>query len=100
MENGLCRRNTCIARWQGDQRIAVIGRFRDEAAIEVQWIEYDAKKAEWRNAYNPPMVADEPDELRLFQAIDTEKAVVSTRELVLEQLVVDGQPVGEPYRRP
>ena len=96
-DNGMCRRSTCIVRWQSDTMVAIIGRFRADAAIEVQWLELDAKTRRWQNRYNPPVVRRDregPPQANL------DDASVTTRQVVLEQLVVDGEPVGEPYPQP
>jgi hypothetical protein len=96
-DNGMCRRATCIVRWHSDTMVAIIGRFRSDAAIEVQWLEYDAKSKRWQNRYNPPVARSD----REGKAdTDLTKASVTTRQVVLEQLVVDGAPVGEPYPTP
>jgi Domain of unknown function (DUF4153) len=96
-DNGMCRRSTCIVRWQSDTMVAIIGRFRADAAIEVQWLELDAKTRRWQNRYNPPVARRDregPPQANL------DDASVTTRQVVLEQLVVDGEPVGEPYPQP
>ena len=96
-DNGMCRRSTCIVRWQSDTKVAIIGRFRADAAIEVQWLELDAKTRRWQNRFNPPVATRDgegPPQAKL------DNASVTTRQVVLEQLVVDGQPVGDPYPRP
>lgn len=93
-DNGLCRRNPCIVRRYGTDRLAVIGRFRDDSAIEVQWLKYDAKSQRWGNYYQPPVVVRDADK-ETQVVIDT--ATITTRQVVLEQLMIDGQPVGEPY---
>lgn len=96
-ENGMCRRTTCIVRWQSDTKVAIIGRFRSDAAIEVQWLEFDAKSRDWQNRYSSAANAREREG---NPEADLDSASVTTRDVVLEQLVVDGQPVGEPYPRP
>jgi hypothetical protein len=93
-DEGLCRRTICIARWQNERRIAVIGRYRDESGIEVKWLQLNAKNNRWEGNGSPPVTmrvagATSKDEL--------EDAVVTTRKVVLEQFLVDGEPVGEPY---
>lgn len=95
-DNGLCRRSTCIVRRQGDDWLAIVGRFRDDSAIELQWLQYDAKSKRWENRYQPPVVARDAAKMG---EVELDKATVTTREVVLEQLLVDGEPVGDPYVR-
>jgi Domain of unknown function (DUF4153) len=94
-DNGLCRR-TCIVRREGGDWLAVVGRFRDDSNIELQWLQYDAKSKRWENRYQPPVVVRDAEKM---SQINLDEATVTTREVVLEQLIVDGQPVGDPYVR-
>ena len=93
-DNGLCRRSTCIVRRQGADWLAVIGRFRDDSRIEVQWLRFDGRSKRWENAYQPAAIARDNDKQNQIR-LDT--ANVTTRPIMLEQILIDGEPVGDPY---
>lgn len=95
--DGLCSRNVCAVRRVGPRHIAIIGRYGDQAGIDVRWLEFDRANGIWLGAQGPSVADDDAETLR---KINLNRAVVTTRQVTMEQLVVDGQPVGDPYPRP
>lgn len=93
--SGLCRRTTCIARWIGIDRVVLIGRYQGESRPAAEWFRMNPKTGNFEadSGWRPPVVADAD-----AAAIDLDQAAVSTRPVTLEQIVVDGVPVGDPYR--
>jgi hypothetical protein len=95
--DGMCARNVCAVRRVGSRHVAIIGRYGNQAQINVNWLEYDPSSGTWRGDQGPS--ADERD-VEALGKIALDRADVSTRQVTLEQFVVDGQPVGVPYPRP
>jgi len=94
---GLCQRGSCIAQWMEDGRIALIGRYNDGTPMQVYWLELDDESKKWITRFgSEPVLRDIPDEKR----IDMNRGGVTTRKVTLDQLVVDGVPVGPPYVPP
>lgn len=95
--DGLCSRNVCAVRRVGPRHIAIIGRYSNQAGIVVRWLEFERANGIWLGDQGPSVADGDAETLR---KIDLDRAVITTRQVTLEQLVVDGQPVGAPYPRP
>ena len=88
----VCDRVRCIARWTSGNTIAIISRYSADAPLTVQWIRYDAQDRQW-SSYIPDMARQAPDERKL----DMNRADVTVRPVSMEQLVVDGVPIGDVF---
>jgi Domain of unknown function (DUF4153) len=89
-----CLREPCVARWMADDRIAVLARYSKDANFELHWLIYDAHAKRWNANYAGQPIA------RAFEAektVDVTRGNVTTRKVTLEQMVVDGVPVGPVY---
>jgi hypothetical protein len=88
-----CRRQTCIVRMQGPDRIVAIGRYRADEPLDAVWFERDAASKSWRRATPGSRSATEAR----GETTDLSNAAVTVRPVTMQQLVVDGRPLGEPF---
>ena len=92
--DGLCRRMACIAYFKSPNRFILVGRYREQGELEERWFGYNPQTKRWTQTYR----AYEPaGTVRDDSKIDLERADVTTRPVTLQQLFVDGQPVGVPF---
>jgi hypothetical protein len=91
---GLCREPTCIVMWRGEDRLAIIGRYRNGGDLESFWLKRGKDGKEWVRSYGSQ------DEARESREDDTDlkKAVVTIEPVTMQQLTVDGKPVGVPFK--
>lgn len=91
--NSPCRRQTCIVQWLGPDRVAVIGRYGPDQAIEVMQLRFDPQAKRWDRYFGVKAPAGQSSDA----AIDLDEAVVTTRNVPMRELVLDGAPVGDAF---
>lgn len=89
--NGLCRRSKCVAYRTAPDRIAVIGRYNVDSGLELIWLAYDGKGQRWDQGNFGRAREVEVDKS------DLDNAVITVEDQPMRQLVINGQPVGEPF---
>lgn len=91
--DGLCREQKCIVLWRGEDRLAVIGRYRKDGEIESIWLNRGNDGNDWVRAYGGAEARETGED-----DTDLTNAVVTVEPVTMKQLTVDGKPVGVPFK--
>lgn len=91
--DGLCRVDTCVAMWRGEDWLVVVGRYSADGELDSYWLKRAPDGKQWvRNFPGEKLVGGAET-----SAINLSKANVAVEAVTLQQLTVGGEPVGQPF---